>query len=144
VVEVDLTARSFLNPITQMAESSKARSDRMLVWRLLRESLVNHPHIISQVEHGKVAELVKLAREFALGSAPDLHVANGRALYTLAKGRNQTWSQFAARVQTLHAKMYQPSGDPGFNIGRRAFVHCVLNACSDDPSLVTERGLGAD
>ena len=57
------------------AETLQSRKLRMFADRLIRQSLVHHPHLHTGVPLGDVAEILRLGRGFALGSSAKLAVA---------------------------------------------------------------------
>jgi hypothetical protein len=128
-------------PISKGAESRQSRKSRMHADRLIRNSLVHHPHLYTGVDIGNVAEVLRLGKGFALGSEAKLAVAQCKLLFSMTKRPEESMSKFASRIITLEKRMFQPGADPAFQIGRSLFVHAVCAMCDAEPSLVTELAL---
>ena len=123
------------------AESLQSRKLRMYADRLIRQSLVHHPHLHTGVPLGDIAEILRLGRGFALGSSAKLAVARCKQLFTMSKKSDEPMSKFAARIISLESKMFQVGSDPNFSVGKSLYVHAVLAMCDNEPSLATELAL---
>ena len=123
------------------AETLQSRKLRMYADRLIRQSLVHHPHLHTGVPLGDIAEILRLGRGFALGSSAKLAVARCKQLFTMTKKTDEPMSKFAARIISLESKMFQAGSDPNFSVGKSLFVHAVLAMCDGEPSLATELAL---
>jgi hypothetical protein len=135
------SGHAFLCPITGEIESISERKLRIVAWRLLKNSLVHHKHLYASVEVGKVSQLWKVSKDFALGSTAKIMLVHLQSVSLLSKSTSDSWSHFAAKVIALHAKVYQVGVHPGFRIGSRLFLHAVLRACDNEPSLITNLAL---
>ena len=111
------------------AETRQSRKLRMYADRLIRQSLVHHPHLYTGVPLGDVAEILRLGRGFALGSSAKLAVAQCKLLFTTTKKSDEPMSKFAERIISLESKIFQPGADPNYVIGKSLFVHAVLANC---------------
>ena len=129
----------FLDPLTDITETSAQRGVRMRVWQFCKAVCFHQAHLLVSLRVGDIAGVSAAIATFALRHGPDDTLDAVKAMSTLHK-KGLQWSDFVDTVANIRRTLDRET-DPDMKTGKQLLPKFVLRAMEDDNRFQVELSL---